>query len=345
MKSEVRSLILVGISAVIVIGLVIFLRSRGALSAKNPPEALGNTPGNLYNKGYMCEDPEGTVFFSNPYDSGRLYSMNRDMTDVKRLNTNSVYYINAYGKRIYYSLVTGDSDAGVGIALHFKGLYTSDRNGKNAISIVDENTFKTALVGNYLMAETYSAAEAQKLLKLKIDKSETIEIKDPRIDPCGVAPGAIYHPSTSDLSLYKFDVMTGEDSQMAPVKVWKPIYDGGSIYFLSPGDDYRIAALSTDGTSVPLTEEGSDCYNMLNGTIFYNVINADSPALMRRNQDGSTDMIYEGNCTDIQMTSTYTYFREYGTDVPVYVTPTTGPVNVQSFAAAQEAALKYIKEK
>ena len=98
------------------------------------------------------------------------------------------------------------------------------------------------------------------------------------------------------------------------------------------------------GNPVVLTEEGADCYNMLNGVIYYNTINTDSPALMRRNADGSTNLIFDGNCTDIQMTSTYTYFREYGTEVPVYVTPTVGSVSVKPFTGAQEAAKKFISE-
>ncbi|MCR5304081.1 MAG: DUF5050 domain-containing protein [Lachnospiraceae bacterium] len=343
-RSDLRALILIAALAAASMVIFIFFRSRNAISADNPPDAMGNTPGNLYNEGYACEDEDGTVYFANPYDGGRLYSMKNDMSSIKRLSTSSVYYINVYGKRIYYCLITGDSDAGVGIALHFKGLYSSDKNGKNAVSLVDENTFKTSLVGNYLYTQAYSTQEAQRLLKIKIDKSENTVIEDFQIDPCGIAPGAIYHPSTSNLSLCKMDAATGSDQMISQTKVWQPIMDGGNIYFISPADDYKIAALGSDGSSVVLTEESADCYNVLNGVIYYNVINTEQPCLMRRNADGSTDRIYEGSTTNIQMTSTYTYFRGYGTDVPVYVTPTAGPVNVQPFSAAQEAALKYISE-
>ena len=37
----------------------------------------GNTAGNLYNGGLFCEY-DGTVYFSNPSDGGKLYSMSPD---------------------------------------------------------------------------------------------------------------------------------------------------------------------------------------------------------------------------------------------------------------------------
>lgn len=48
----------------------------------NDISVTGNTGGNLNNHGLFAE-ADGRVYFSNAYDSGCLYSMNPDETDLK----------------------------------------------------------------------------------------------------------------------------------------------------------------------------------------------------------------------------------------------------------------------
>ena len=38
----------------------------------------GNTAGNLYNAGIFCTAADGTIYFANPSDSSKLYSMYKD---------------------------------------------------------------------------------------------------------------------------------------------------------------------------------------------------------------------------------------------------------------------------
>ena len=61
----------------------------------------GNSAGNLYNGGLFCES-NGTVFFSNPSDNHRLYSMNPDGSDMKKLSDDTVSYIYADDHYVYY---------------------------------------------------------------------------------------------------------------------------------------------------------------------------------------------------------------------------------------------------
>ena len=61
----------------------------------------GNTAGNLYNEGYFCEK-DGIVYFANPADNYCLYSMNPDGTNIKKLEDQSVSYINVDDHYIYY---------------------------------------------------------------------------------------------------------------------------------------------------------------------------------------------------------------------------------------------------
>ncbi len=66
----------------------------------------GNTAGNLYNEGYFCEK-DGIVYFANPADNYCLYSMNPDGTNIKKLEDQSVSYINVDDHYIYYCKLKG----------------------------------------------------------------------------------------------------------------------------------------------------------------------------------------------------------------------------------------------
>ena len=61
----------------------------------------GNTAGNLYNGGLFCEY-DGTVYFSNPSDGGKLYSMSPDGSNLAKLCDDTVSYINADEHYLYY---------------------------------------------------------------------------------------------------------------------------------------------------------------------------------------------------------------------------------------------------
>ena len=61
----------------------------------------GNTAGNLYNAGLFCES-NGTVFFANPDDKYRLYSMDLDGSNLAKLSDDTVMYINADSYYVYY---------------------------------------------------------------------------------------------------------------------------------------------------------------------------------------------------------------------------------------------------
>ncbi len=60
----------------------------------------GNSAGNLYNAGLFCES-NGTVFFANPDDNYRLYSMDLDGSNLKKLCSDTAMYINADDNYVY----------------------------------------------------------------------------------------------------------------------------------------------------------------------------------------------------------------------------------------------------
>lgn len=66
-----------------------------------PDDTIGNTAGNLNNGGYFCE-ADGVVYFANFYDNGTLYRMTPDESGIRKLNNQTIRFLNAAGSHLYY---------------------------------------------------------------------------------------------------------------------------------------------------------------------------------------------------------------------------------------------------
>ena len=55
------------------------------------------------------------------------------------------------------------------------------------------------------------------------------------------------------------------------------------------------------------------------------------------------EIVANGVYSNINATSQYVYFTKFGSDIPVYKTPTYGAVNVTNFDAASQAAIRETK--
>ena len=113
MSKKVRNIVisLSLISLLLLVGVAWVLLSERVKF--NDGTAVGNTAGNLNNNGLFCEW-NGTVFFSNPYDQGCLYSMSPNETNFQKLTTASVSSINADDNYVYYYLDSSDYGKGLG---------------------------------------------------------------------------------------------------------------------------------------------------------------------------------------------------------------------------------------
>ena len=76
MKKKRIRLIIAIVVLVIIVGVIIFLYNTFRMRF-NDTYVNGNSAGNLYNSGTFCESGD-TIFFANPDDGNKLYSMNAD---------------------------------------------------------------------------------------------------------------------------------------------------------------------------------------------------------------------------------------------------------------------------
>lgn len=309
-------------SAFIIIFILLVIASllHGSIS-RNPAGTIGNSAGNLNNKGLFCEQ-DGTVYFSNAADNGRLYAMNSDETNIRKLSNLQVQNILVGGKYLYYFQLGASGEAGIGNIISVSSFNRSDLKGKDIAGLTRDTVISAQLVDNdlYLLTPTPSGCH---LYKMKTDKSESIELADYEINPSCAVDGIIYYNGTgSNHYLYGLDTATGSVREIWKGNIWNPVVEGDYVYYMDVENDYRLCRYSMSRNLIEvLTNDRVDCFNPGYGYIYYQK-NGDTPQLKCMRTDGTEVMVIaEGNYTNINITSQYVYFQEFGVEDSLYHSP------------------------
>lgn len=336
----------------IIIGIMILTIIIGTATAtrylrripQNPPGTLGNTAGNLYNKGLFCEKDD-VVYFANAYDNGFLYSMNHDETKFKKISSIGTNYINIGGNQIYYYQTTVSGMQGLGYLRNVSGIYKTNINGKKTSGLGRDSTGPFILCDNQIFYTFYSKEEGPNLHSISLDGKTDTRVSPLNISPLCINNGLIYHTGTqNDFSLFCFNPLTGTDTMVFEGKIWFPQLVDNYVYYMDAAQNYklcRFSLLESEKTAYILTNDRVDTFNVSDNYIYYQKNDEASPALMRMQIDGSNpEMIASGNFSDINITSKYVYFHAFGQDTPIFRTPTTGAISVSTFDSAKQAALE-----
>lgn len=287
----------------------------------NPADTVGNTAGNLNNGGLFCEH-NGTVYFSNASDNGVLYAMNSDETNVRQLNQLKVRNILAGGKFLYFFQTDAVSNS-VFTQIQGKGAFNRcDLKGKKITMLTRDVVVTGQLAGNYLYLLTANNPGIR-FYKLKIDKSEQVDLADYNINPASVSNGLIYYNGTrQDHYLYTLNTATDVAAEVWRGNLWYPVAEGDFVYYLDVEGNYRLCRYSLSRNEIQiLTRDRVDCFNVGGGYIYYQK-NGSEPQLRCMRTDGTDNFaLADGNYTNINMTSGYVYFQEYGDESQTYHSP------------------------
>lgn len=294
----------------------------------------GNTPGNLYNAGLFCES-NGIVFFANPDDSNRLYAMDADGSNIRKLSGDTVMYINADSHYVYYVRNNDISSADHSFfSLHNNSLCRMDRDG-GTVTILDENPcLYASLIGNYIYYLHYDTQTATTLYKIKIDGTEKEKISNTYQFTCSSDGQYFYYNNMeTDGSIWIYDTATDTTNQVYSCNSYKPtVSNDGNTYYLDV--DQNNALVHTNiytGTPTILTTESIDTYNVYGSTIFYQTYDEENPSLCMIKKDGSNARtLASGTFSCINVTSHYIYFTDYFSS-QVYYTPTSNPGELSLF--------------
>lgn len=314
----------------------------------NPAGTEGNTTGNLYNDGLFCES-DGRIYFANAYDGGSLYSMNLDESDVKKLHSGSSKYINAGGNYLYYwQAAENTGKAGLGYIRGIKGLYRVKKDGNRVNGLTRNAAGYVKLLDNTLYYQHDDEAGVT-LHRIGTNKKGDAVLADKNICPLATYQNKIYYSGfEKDHNLYAIDISTGMSSVVLQANMCYPTVQDGYVYYMDLDLNYslcRVDLANIEAGATVLTQDRVDTYNVYEHYIFYQRNSETEPALIRMYIDGSEpEVVAEGNYTNINCTSNYTYFNLFGQETPVYKTSTRGSVNVTTFDAARDAAVENQEE-
>ena len=328
---------------VISIFVVLFLLLGGIMLlsdyvAPNPEGTIGNTAGNINNSGLVCEY-NGTVYFANAFDGGSLYSMTPDEKDLRRLNSVETQNILAGGKYLYY-FQTGAASTGSGFGQldGMKSLDRCDLNGNNSIALTNDVVTAGQLVDNSLYLMT-ADNDGVRFYTMGIDGEDEITLAEYIVNPACAKDGFIYYNGTvEEHYLYALNTKNHVAEVIWKGNLWYPVLEGDYVYYLDVANDYRLCrySLSQDMVEV-LTNDRVDCFNVGGGYIYYQKNSTTEPQLKCMSINGSNaQVLAEGIYTDINLSSRYVYFKEFGDSTTLYHSP-LGSSYYEPFYAAQQA--------
>ena len=308
---------------------------------KNPAGTVGNTAGNIYNMGLFCED-DGKVYFANSYDQGSLYVMNEDESEMKKLLSAKVEFINAGGNYLYYYMADSTTSTGLGFLRRVMGIYRCKKNGKGGTTLSRDPSLEMILINNDIYYMDYNKVKGVHLSKISTDGKNVSDISDSIINPSGVYGDVIYFTNTENNHfLMVLDTVNDSITEYVRINMWNPIRVGNYIYYMDIDSDYRLCRYSLKDEDVEvLTKDRVDCFNLNTDYIYYQKNDMEEPCLKRMAIDGSSEeIIMEGNYTAINLTDRFVYFKPFADETVTYKTPAFGSINVSEFDAAKEAAL------
>lgn len=343
MSDKVKVILIISALILVLGGLLAFQSFKDYLH-RNPEDTVGNTAGNLNNGGYFCQIGD-RVFFANGYDGGRLYVMNVDESDIKKISDSAVSYINADENYIYYFVNDMAAPSGVGgFTFQILGLYRSDYRGKKVQCLDKVNCGVVKLLGNTLYYQRYDDQSGKTLQSMNIQSRDSEAVlKFPANPAANYGTKIYYNGMEDDHYLYCYDTGNGSNSVVYDGNVWNPDVQGGYVYFMNVADDYTLCRYElATGDVQTLTEDRIDQFLVCGNYIFYQKNGENDAALKVMNTDGSEPrIIAEGNYTGLSATSKFVYFAEFGIEAPVYkVSLENSSFQVMTFDGAREAAME-----
>lgn len=311
----------------------------------NPEDTVGNSAGNLYNKGLFCEAGD-KIYFANAYDNGSLYCMNTDESEITKLHDGNIQYINAGNNYLYYFLANSpEGNQGLGYVRGISGLYRIRTNGSDPTGLSRDAAGCVKLLGNTLYYQHYEKETGVTLHSIETNRKNDTLINNSAIIPAASSGTKLYYAGMEeDHNLYTIDLTTGSSAIELQANLCYPVVEGSYLYYMDLDSDYtlcRVNLMVPSQGAERLTTDRVDTFNVYGNTIFYQRNSESEPALIRMNLDGSNpEIVAEGNYTNINCTGNYTYFTSFGSSVPIYKTSTYGSINVTTFDAAKDAALE-----
>lgn len=299
------------ITALFIAGIYIYTSFH---TFSNDENVTGFTAGNLYNGGLFSER-DGIIYFSNDKDSGSLYIMNSDTTNIKKLSNDKAVFINVDENYIYYVKAVDTENHNTKSMLPFNntGIYRVNQNGKKLTLISNYPGSYLTQAGNYVYYQKYEVEKGLNLYRNKTDgSSERLLLKEAAV-PITVLDNRLYYTGEYDNNIYYLDLSSFTTGIYIEGNFVNPVFFGDYIYYIDQSDK-TINRINKDGSDrVVLVDEPCSAFNLTKSGqyLYYQVDDNDNSKLCRINLEISkTDILQEGHFKQINVTSKYVFFKD-----------------------------------
>jgi hypothetical protein len=329
-NNRARTIVLLILALVIVVSGIAAYRYINRFQY-NADTAAGNTAGNLNNGGLFCEY-DGKIYFSNPYDNGKLYKMDSDCSNAVKVSDDTAAYINVHGNYIYYvrNNMTSERLATL-FSGYLNGINRCNLNGSHAVSLYNDASGALSMCGNYLYYQHYDKNNdpALTLYRMGIDGTDDTLVSKDSYTPSSYYNGKLYVCNIgSDHGIYSMDVSTGSMTKILDVNSYMVDMEGQYIYYIDQDNNYSLMRYNSSNKVTEKLIDGKCVhYNLYGSKVFAMVEGDDVNGIYRMNVDGSQkELIAEGDFTNISCTSQYTFFQYYNDKITLYRVPTQGTI-------------------
>lgn len=302
--------------------------------AGSPYLRLGNTPGNINNKG-MAFYLDGAYYYSNDDDRGRLYQFSPATGESTRLSKDTAAFITGCNGWLYYSNLSDNSR-----------LYKIRTDGTDRKKLLNSFSDYLTLQGDWIYFRNYT--KGSKLYRVRTDGTDAQELYSGMSWSYVLSNGGlffvngskrehIYFLTVTDLPQPTPDPSATAEPTGGPTATPAPAFsaeaveitdhsaafletDGASLYYVNKTDGNKIYKAKTDGSEPALfLDESAEMLCYYNGFLYF-VAMGDNQKIARVRTDGTgrETVVEKAYCTDLCITGNALYYRQDTGDQPQF---------------------------
>jgi len=307
-------IILLSITIIGFIALIIYSNNRTYLNDINHE---GNSIGNIYNGGLVCEI-DNKIYFSNISDDNKLYLMTSDLSNIRKISDDKVAYINADKDYIYYTRVSNNKVQAHPFVLPFNncGIYRINLNGKDIKLMSSKPGAYLSLRGNHIFYQSYDVNDGIFFNKNKIDgKDEILLVKD-AIIPAQISQDNLYYTGSHDnKDINNINLKSYVVKKHYIGNFMQPIIINDYIYYISPRDNYTIwrSSIFSDD-NIKIVNNRCSTFNISNDgkSLYYQTDDNKDNSFNHLNLNTlESTNILDGNYKQISITNNYVFFNSF----------------------------------
>ncbi|EJO5346818.1 leucine-rich repeat domain-containing protein [Clostridium botulinum] len=258
------------------------------------PYGMGNSSGNILNKGFIVKDKDYVYYVNKNNGGGKIYRNKINGAEEKLLSSNTSEFLNVYGDYIYYvsngsiyrikkdgskeELIKEAAASYMTVYNDFIYYFDKSKGGISRIkidktgysSVVSEGRWRAdsqfIVSGNFIYYTNYEDNSC--IYKIKTDGTGKVKLNNIPCSQMNIIGSYIYYVSKGNL--YKISIDGSNNSLIYSGNITNINVYNNYIYYVDNNDNNGLYKISLDGKDkVKLSKKTFKYINILDGDIYY----------------------------------------------------------------------------